>query len=111
MQYKPRKRYSEAFRQDAVRQSIETHGTLRELAGRLDVHEGMLQRWRKKYLNANGRSIDILKKTQSPEKSYKALEQENRRLRKALEQAKIEADILKKAQEYFAAQRGKNSNS
>lgn len=111
MQYKPNKRYTEAFRLEAVRRSIETPGTLAQLAVDLDINIGLLHRWRRIYLSDNNMLVASLKKTRPPEKSYKALEAENRQLKKQLERAKTDAEILKKAQEYFAEQRRKDSSS
>lgn len=111
MQYKPKRKYTEAFKYEAVRQSLETYGTQRDLAAKLGIHEGLLQRWRSQYLSESAKRGDQLKKIRSPEKSYKDLERENRRLKKQLQQAQTEAEILKKAQEYFAERRRKDTSS
>jgi len=111
MKYKSRTQYSEAFKIEAVKRSIETYGTLRALSEELGIHENLLGRWRKQYLSQTAIGIVALKKTLSPDKSYQELEQENKRLKKALEQAEMDKAILKKAQEYFAEQRRKNTDS
>ena len=111
MRYKPRKYYTEAFKIEAVRRSLETYGSQRELAVELGVHPGLLNRWRRLYLIDTHQEISILKKTQSPEKGLKEIEAENKHLKKALKQAQTEVEILKKAQRYFKAQRQNDSSS
>lgn len=111
MQYKSRQYYSEAFKIEAVRRSVETFKSQQSVADELSVHVNMLGRWRKIYLSKSYSKAMILKKTKPPEKSYKELQQENKRLKKQLERSQTEAAILKKAQEYFAELRRNDSGS
>ncbi len=111
MQYQSHKRYTEAFKIEAVRRSLETHGTQRALARELGIHENMLCRWRRLYLTPQDKSDRLLKKVNAPDKSYKDLERENRKLKKQLERAETDIEILKKAQEYFAELRKNDSSS
>lgn len=111
MQYKSRQYFSEAFKIEAVRRSVETYESQQVIADALSVHLNTLVRWRKIYLSETYSKAMILKKTKSPDKSYKELEQENKRLKKQLERSQTEAAILKKAQEYFAELRRKDSDS
>ena len=111
MRYKPRKYYTEAFKIEAVRRSLETYGSQRELAVELGIHPSLLNRWRRFYLIDNHKEISILEKTKPPEKGLKEIEAENKRLKKALVKAQTEVEILKKAQRYFKVQRQNDSSS
>ena len=111
MRYKPRKYYTDAFKIDAVRRSLETYDSQRELAIELGIHPGVLQRWRRLYLANSNKEISILKKTKPAERSLKEIEAENKRLKKALQKAQTEVEILKKSERYFEAQRQKDSSS
>ena len=109
MRFKQPRSYTEVFKLEAVRQSLRTHGTLNELAAELDIYPGGLTRWRRKYLHKP--TLKKLNAMNAPDKSYKDLVRENLRLKKELKRTKTEAEILKKAQEYFTEQRQKNSDS
>ena len=111
MQYKARHYYTKAFKIKAVKQSLETYGSQRELAERLGIHPGILHRWRRQYLTSTHKEISNLNKTRSPDKTPKQLEAENKRLKKALKKVQTEVEILKKAERYFEGQRQKDSNS
>jgi transposase len=111
MKYKSRKLHSECFKIDAVRQSLESFEPLRVIAKKIGVTESNLWNWRAKYLCPHAEKIEVLQHVKIPEKSQRELETENARLKKMLERANQDIEILKKAEEFFKEKRQKNSNS
>ncbi len=95
-----RRKHSMAFKRAAVKQSIQSPDTLVSISKQLGISPVLLSRWRNE-LTKPTQSNEPIIENNGPEKSYGALEAENRRLRKALERAELEAEILKKAKEYF----------
>lgn len=93
---KPRRKYSNEFKVDAVRQVVEQGRSVVEVAKGLGIHENLLHGWKRK-LTANGSVLPA-----KNEKSVLDLEQEVRELRRELEKAKADREILKKATAYFA---------
>ena len=85
-----RAKYDDEFKKNAVKLSYASPKSIKEVAGDLGISENILYRWRKKY-TADG------DKTR-----YATLEEENKALRLQLAEARIEADMLKKATAYFA---------
>jgi len=92
---KRRSRYGREFKLEAVRQVVAQDRSVTEVAASLGLHPSTLQRWKKEFLEegsvafpGNGR--------QSPE------QEEIRRLRRELANAKQDVAILKKAAAYFA---------
>lgn len=103
MKYKARRQHSAAFKKSAVQQSIQSPNTLASIANQLGIHPKLLARWRSELMKPSNEDDPVIK-NDGPEKSYQELINENRKLKKALERAELEAEILKKAKEYF----GKN---
>lgn len=101
MKVTTRRRYSLDFKLSVVQKSINSPDTVKSLAKQLGIHPAILSRWRTKLTRPDS-SPEQHVENQGPEKSYQALEKENRRLKKELERARLEAEILKKAQSYFA---------
>ncbi len=87
---KPRRKYSNEFKVEAVRQVVEQGRPVAEVAKGLGIHENLLHGWKRK-LTANGSVLPP-----KGEKSILDLEQENRELRKELEKVKMDREILKK---------------
>ncbi len=85
-----RKKYDEEFKKNAVKLSHASPKSVRQVADDLGISENRLYAWRKKY-TADG------DKTR-----WATLEEENKALRLQLAEARIEADMLKKATAYFA---------
>jgi transposase len=85
-----RKKYDEEFKKNAVKLSYASPKSVKQVADDLDISENRLYAWRRKY-TADG------DKTR-----YATLEEENKSLRLQLAEARIEADMLKKATAYFA---------
>ena len=101
MNYKQRRHYSDEFKCEAVQASLASPQTLRVTAGKLGIHPSLLSRWRREWIVAKKSSPKAVRNT-GPEKSVQDLEREVARLQKQLDRAKLENDILKKADEYFA---------
>lgn len=86
-----RKRHDEEFKKDAVRLLISSGRTVKAVAEELGIHGANLGRWRMEHLEKlDGRSEDT-------GITAADIEEENRRLRKALAYAEEQRDILKKA--------------
>ena len=86
-----RAKYDEEFKKNAVSLSYASPRSVKQLSEDLGISENLLYRWRKKY-TADGEKT-----------CYATLEEENKELRKQLAEARIEADMLKKATAYFAS--------
>ena len=82
--------YDEEYKKNAVKLSYASPKSVKQVAEDLGIGENVLYRWRKKY-TADG------DKTR-----WATLEEENKALRLALAEARMEADMLKKATAYFA---------
>lgn len=92
---KKRRSYTREFKIEAVKQALDPNRGVREVAKALGVSESQLHRWKKKFLEEGAVAF--------PGKGRQApLEEENRRLRRELANAKQDLEILKKAAAYFA---------
>ncbi|SRK38643.1 transposase family [Shigella sonnei] len=92
-------RYSKEFKAEAVRTVPENQLSISEGASRLSLPEGTLGQWvtaARKGLGTPG------------SRTVAELESEILQLRKALNEARLERDILKKATAYFAQESLKN---
>jgi transposase len=91
---KPRKQYSDEFRRDAVRM-MRSRGTrtIAQVADDLGINANLLHRWASKLDQEATAKRNVEGET---------LEQEVRRLRKEVEQLRVEKTILKKAAAFFA---------
>jgi len=89
-----RRRFDKDFILEAVKLAQES-GKVSETARNLGIHENLLYKWKRGYES-------------DPENAFpgkgrmKPLEEENRRLRRELERAQRERDILKKAVGIFS---------
>ena len=89
-----RRRYSDEFKVEAVKQVLENGYTITDTAERLGVHPISLSSW--------------IKRFESPEAQVKhsiqqSADAEIKRLQKELKRVTQERDILKKAAVYFAS--------
>jgi transposase len=91
---KQRKQYADEFKRDAVRM-MRNRGTrtVAEVADDLGVAGNLLHRWAQKF------DTDAVAKRNA---EGETLDQEVRRLRKEVEQLRMEKAILKKAAAFFA---------
>jgi transposase len=90
------RRYSDTFKQDALRLITQEGYGFAAAARTLGVSEKTLREWHKKFVPAPSPCGE--------DASVAELQQENRRLREQLRQAEMEREILKKATAYFASQ-------
>lgn len=82
-------RYSEEFKKSSVKLAITTDQALSQTAENIGVSKVTLRNWISKYSgDENGSEINYL--------------DEIKRLKKELQQARLERDLLKKAAAYFA---------
>ncbi len=88
-------RYSKEFKAEAVRTVLENQLSISEGASRLSLPEGTLGQW----VTAARKGLGTRYRTVAE------LESEILQLRKALNEARLERDILKKATAYFARSR------
>lgn len=105
MKIQRRRQHTMAFKAAAVQRSIDSPDTVDSVAKALGIHPGMLTRWRSQMArNPSSDSQPQIRNT-GPERSIRELENENKRLKKRLARAELEAEILKKAKEYFGKNR------
>jgi len=81
--------YSEEFKKEAVRQTLESGKPKSQIARELDVGISLLYGWIKKYDAAKSKELTV-KEFDDEKAEYRRLQTENKRL-------KDEVDILKKA--------------
>ena len=91
---KKAKRYTAAFRANAVRMGVESDEPLTEVARRLGVNYATLYGWMEK--------AGETKATDTSARPGETVEEENRRLRREVETLRMERDFLKKATAFFA---------
>ena len=104
MKIKRRRQHTLAFKMAAVQRSIDSADTVNSVAKALGIHPGTLTRWRSQMARKPSSDTPPRIRNTGPERSVRELENENKRLKKQLARAELEAEILKKAKEYF----GKN---
>lgn len=98
-----RKRYTKEEKLEIVRDSLEEYSDLQTIAERYNIHINTISRWRREY-GAN-------KEDAFPGKGNKVLSDDQReieKLRRALREKELEAEILKKAMGIFASPNRKN---
>jgi len=92
-----RRHYDAEFKREALR-LLETSGKrVEELARDLGIHASLLWRWRRK-----ARAVGPGEEAFPGQGKRLSAEDEVERLRRELEQVKLERDFLKKAAAYFA---------
>jgi len=99
------KRYSEEFKNDAVRHWIESGKSGEEVARELGISKWSLKRWKTAYL----KRLDGKAQKDSAEMKPSEMEAEIRRLRKELRHVEEQREILKKAVIFFGQDNERNS--
>ena len=92
-----RRKYTREFKEQAVKLTYTSNKTVQQIAADLGINANMLDRWRREH-RASGDS------TVAFPGNGNARDEELLNLRKALKQAEMERDILKKAVALFAQQ-------
>lgn len=92
--HKSRPKFSDEFKQDAVRQVTERGYTVKDVAERLGIGNSTLQRWKKEFQQQN---TSARNKNQEQDALV-----EIAHLKAELRRVTEERDILKKAAAYFA---------
>jgi transposase len=90
-----RRKYTPEFKQQAVKLTYTSHKSVQQIADDLGIAANMLHRWRRQF-QASGDGVVAF-----PGSGH-ARDEELQSLRKALRQAELERDILKKAVAFFA---------
>ena len=93
----PDRKYTDEFRQDAVKQVVDGGRAIRQVARSLEMSAGTLGNW-----VAKANKGEALSKLPSSGKPLSELEAEVSRLRQEVARLKIEKEILKKAAADFA---------
>ena len=94
--------YSKEFKKQAVEMMIYEKKSVKELASELGVPVPNLNRWRSEFLKAQSKGLEDHKNL-----SPASMEQEIRRLKRELSDARLERDILKKAVRIFSQEKGR----
>jgi transposase len=89
-----RRRFSDEFKHDAVRLVVDEEYSFKAAAKAIGVSEKTLRDWHKK--------LAPPPKACGADATVEELREENKRLRRQLQRAELEREILKKATAYFA---------
>lgn len=101
MRVQRKRKHSLEYRIAAVQKSIDSPDTVNSVAKALEIHPALLSRWRCQLTRKPKQNEEAPVANEGPERSKAELERENRDLKRRLERAELEAEILKKAQQYF----------
>ena len=90
-----RRKYTQEFKEQAVRLSYTSNKSVHRIAVDLGINANMLDRWRREYRACGDGTVAF-------PGNGRARDEELLNLRKALKQAEMEREILKKAVAFFA---------
>jgi len=102
MEIRRNRSYRREFKEQAVEMMIYGKKSVKDLAKELGVPVPNLNRWRSEYMKAQNANFEEAGKGLNPA----AMEQEIRRLKRELSDARLDRDILKKAVSIFSQERG-----
>jgi len=97
MMKKIKRTFDKEFKLEVVKRSLD-NVSVKELSKELDIHVGVISRWRKEFLESG----EVLSFPGKGKESLSPEEVENRRLTKALREKELELEILKKAISIFS---------
>lgn len=103
MKFRTRRKFSLEFKMKAVELSLKSYQPVAAVARELGIHPVLLSQWRRKFTMSTSDKKPLVE-NKGPDKSMKALEKENAKLKKQLERAQLELDILKKLEEFASKQ-------
>ena len=95
---KKRRKFTDEFKDEAVKLVLEQGYQISEAARNLGIHANLLGRWKREYEDGGNGSSDT--------GSAVAMRAELNRLRKENKRLKMEREILKKAATFFARESG-----
>ena len=104
---KIRRKFSKEFKLEIVNRSLEEQSSVIEVSEEYGIHVNTLSRWRSEFLSS-GEANSF---PGNGNEQLSAEEKEIRRLKKQLQEAELERDILKKAIHVFSKKDGKYTNS
>jgi transposase len=90
-------RYTDEFKQEAVKQVINNNYSIKDVADRLGIHPDSLKTWVSRYKDPQSTAEYAQLKT---------VQDEMKKLKSELKRVTEERDILKKAAAYFARNQG-----
>jgi transposase len=90
-------RYTDEFKQEAVKQVINNNYAIKDVAERLGIHPDSLKTWVSRYKDPQSTNEYVQLKT---------MHDEMKKLKSELKRVTEERDILKKAAAYFARNQG-----
>jgi transposase len=90
-----RRRYDRAFKYEAVKLVTEGGRTVAEAARNLGIHENLLHKWKKQYLEDSEHAFPGKGRLKTPDETMRKLQRE-------LADVREERDILKKALAIFS---------
>lgn len=93
--YQARRKFDREFKKEALRMILEDGIPMIEVARKLDIHKGLLHKWKKELEEDQAEAFPGQGKRKSSE-------EELRRLKRELAEIKEERDILKKALAIFS---------
>ena len=102
---KSRKKYSAEFKLEAVRMASQGDRTPTEVARGLGISPSVIQRWKAAYDERGEEAFAGRRKADTSDCEEAVTAEEVRRLRRELEEARKDRDVLKKALAYFANQK------
>ena len=91
----PRRSFTREFKLEAVRQVVEGHRPVAEVARELDINASMLSFWKRLLLAEGGEAFPGKGRLRPQDEEFRRLEREVKRL-------KMENEFLKRATAYFA---------
>ena len=103
-----KKRYTLEEKLLIIKESLESEGTVKDVAERYGIHEATISRWRKSY--GSDVSEDLPGQVEAIQKKEPDMDADRRRiqeLEKQLHESRLETEILKKAIRIFSKTDGK----
>ncbi len=104
---KIRRKFSKEYKLEIVNRSLDERSSVIEVSEEYGIHVNTLSRWRREFLSSG----EAKSFPGNGNEELSSEEREIRSLRKKLQEAELERDILKKAIHVFSKRDGRNTNS